>query len=151
MSRSILIVPLDSHVDPALLARTIDDAAGDDVTSFIEILLPAVMPAALPISACPPRIIGRLNALRTAAAGTLRRRPARGRVEIALCRTIPTLLRSVEPVDTLIVVGKAGWQVRRAARGVAAELIVVPAGRRSAVAKPADRVAHGRPVTGVEA
>jgi hypothetical protein len=149
MNRRILIIPLDSHVDPALLERTIEEAAGDDVTSFIEVLLPAVMPAALPISACPPRIVVRLNALRRAAAGTLRRRPARGRVEIALCRTIPTLLHSVEPVDMLILVGKAGWQVRRASRGVAPELIVVQTGRRSAVPRPSDPVPH--PVAGVEA
>ena len=50
----------------------------------------------------------------------------RGRVEIVPCRSLAALLQAVWPVDTLILVGGAGWSVRRAARGVAHNLVVIP-------------------------
>ena len=39
--------------------------------------------------------------------------------------------RDTPEVDALVLVGSAGWGVRRAARGVAPDLMVVP-GRRTA-------------------
>ena len=50
-----------------------------------------------------------------------------GRVEIVPCRSVAALLQAVWPVDTLILVGRAGWSIRRAARGVAPEVVVIPA------------------------
>ena len=69
-----------------------------------------------------------------------RRRPwsdaAEGRVEIVPCRSIPALLHAAWPVDTLMIVGQAGWGVRRAARGVAPDVTIVPS-RPSVAAQPA--------------
>jgi hypothetical protein len=127
MSQRILIVPTDSRVR----ARLIDDAlqeaglVGPDGAGYAEVLIPAVLPPTLPISACPPRIAARLNALRTDAHLALKAAGVRGRVEIVPCRSVPALLRAAAQADRLVLVGRAGWTLRRAARGVAKELLVV--------------------------
>jgi hypothetical protein len=147
MTRHVLIVAADSHMDPGLLVKAIRDAVRADVRS-IEVLVPAVMPSALPITACPPRVAARLNALREAAGGALRTERMAGRVQIALCRNVPALLRACEPADTLVIVGRAGWQARRTARTVAADLVFVPTGARRTLRGRREPVAHARPLTG---
>jgi hypothetical protein len=126
-----LIVATDSHVSPDLLSSAIAEAAGDrlELPPFVQILLPAVLPAALPISACPPRIAARLSRLGERAAADLRTLRLRGRVEIVPCRSVPALLAAADPVDSLVLAGRAGWAIRRAARGIAPELTFVPGGR----------------------
>jgi hypothetical protein len=42
------------------------------------------------------------------------------------CRSVAALLQAVWPVDSLVLVGGSGWSVRRAARGVAPDVVVVP-------------------------
>jgi hypothetical protein len=123
MSHHTLVVATDSHLSPDVLSTAIAVAVGDELglPPFVEILLPAVLPAVLPISACPPRIAARLS--------TLRARRLRGRVEIVPCRSVPSLLAAAEPVDTLVLAGRAGWAIRRAARATAPELVVIPGGR----------------------
>ncbi len=127
MSKRILIVPTDSHVPPRLIDDALIEAGavGPDAVGQVEVLIPAVLPPTLPISACPPRIAARLNALRTEAQLALRAADAHGRVEIVPCRSVPALLRAVTQADCLVLVGRAGWSLRRAARGVAPELLVV--------------------------
>jgi len=142
MSQRILIVPTDSRVH----ARLIDDAlleaglVGSDADGFAEVLIPAVLPSTLPISACPPRIAARLNALRNESHLALKAAGVRGRVEIVPCRSVPALLRAATAADRLVLVGRAGWSLRRAAHGVAKELLVVgPRARRTepaAAARP---------------
>jgi hypothetical protein len=126
-----LVVATDSHLSPDVLSSAIAEAAGDalEPPPFVEILLPAVLPAVLPISACPPRIAARLSTLRERAAADLRALRLRGRVEIVACRSVPALLAAAEPVDNLVLAGRAGWAIRRAARGVAPDLTFVPGGR----------------------
>jgi hypothetical protein len=107
----------------------------------VRVLLPAVLPPTLPIGAWPPRLAARLEGLRVAAgeAGASLTPPAR--VEIVPCRSIPALLNASWPVDALVLVGSAGWSVRRAARGVAPDVTIVPSRaarrRRPAPASPA--------------
>jgi hypothetical protein len=129
--RQTLVVATDSHLSPDVLSSAIAEAAGEalEFPPFVEILLPAVLPAVLPISACPPRIAARLSRLRGRAAADLRTLRLRGRVEIVPCRSVPALLAAAEPVDTLVLAGHAGWAIRRAARGIAPELTFVPGGR----------------------
>jgi hypothetical protein len=131
-----------------MLSSAIAEAAGDILgfPPFVEILLPAVLPSATPISACPPRIAARLAALRDRAAADLRTRHMRGRVEIVPCRSVPALLAAAEPVDTLVVAGRAGWTIRRAARGLAPELIMVPGGRMRR--RSTQRAARPQPLPG---
>jgi hypothetical protein len=131
MAQHTLVVATDSHLSPDVLSSAIAEAAGDALgfPPFVEILLPAVLPAVLPISACPPRIAARLEALRDRAAAELRARHMRGRVEIVPCHSVAALVAAAGPVDTLILAGRAGWKLRRAARPVAPELIVISGGQ----------------------
>ena len=127
MHRRVLIVPTNSHVPAHLLARAVVDAIDNAraYVVFLEILIPAVLPPTLPITACPPRIFARLSALQDVAGDTLLSHSTRGRVAISPCRSVPDLLRAAEPADVITLVGPASWLLRRAARGVAAELVTI--------------------------
>jgi hypothetical protein len=148
MSQRILIVPTDSRVRPRLIDDALFEAGliGPDASGYAEVLIPAVLPSTLPISACPPRIAARLNTLRHEAHLTLRAAGVRGRVEIVPCRNIPALLRAAAPVDRLVLVGRAGWSLRRAARGVAGDLLVVGP-RRARLAEQAATATRPEPRT----
>jgi hypothetical protein len=127
--RHVLIVCTDSHVDPELLADALRDAVARvrrDETAVLRVLLPAVLPPTLPIGAWPPRLAARLERLRTAADAVGSSLTPPGRVEVVPCRSVPALLNSSWPVEALVLVGRAGWSVRRAARGVAPDVTVVP-------------------------
>jgi hypothetical protein len=129
MRRHVLIVCPDTRVEPERLACALRDAVADvrgDEIAVVRVLLPAVLPPTLPIGAWPPQLAARLEALRASAdrAGNSLTPPAR--VEIAPCRSTAALLNASWPVDALVVVGSAGWSVRRAARGVAPDVTIVP-------------------------
>jgi len=128
MRHQILIVATDSHVDSELLTGAIADtvAATRGDINVVRVLIPAVLPSTLPISAWPPRLAERLGHLRDAAAARAESLRPRGRVEIVPCRSVSALLQAVWPVDTLVLVGRTGWGVRRAARGAAANVVLVP-------------------------
>jgi len=139
MRRHVLIVCTDTRVEPGILADALRDAAARvrrDEIVVVRVLLPAVLPPTLPIGAWPPRLAARLEGLRAAAgqAGASLTPPAR--VEIVPCRSIPALLNASWPVDGLVLVGSAGWSVRRAARGVAPDVTIVPS-RTAARRRPA--------------
>ena len=91
-----------------------------------------MLPPTLPISAFPPRIAARMTALVQAARTAMHALDVHGRVAIVPCRSVAALLRSAGPTDALILVGRAGWDVRRAAHGSAGEIVNVadPAARR---------------------
>jgi hypothetical protein len=135
----ILIVCADTRVEPQLLTGALADAAGRaprDAINVVRVIVPAVLPPTLPISAWPPVPAARLEALRAAAgeAGGSLRPPAR--IEIVPCRSVPALLGASWPVDALVIVGSAGRRVRRAARGVAAALTIAPSSRPPGRARP---------------
>ena len=126
--RSVVILA----VDPRLRPEVLDDAVADVVHSDdgtlgnLKVLIPLVLPSTLPITACPPRIAARLERLHDAACEAMERVGVTGRVEIEACRGVPALLRVIPRPDTLVLVGRAGWSVRRAARGVADEIATFP-------------------------
>jgi hypothetical protein len=129
MRHQILIVCADPRIEPELLTGAIDDAlvrAPRDGIAVVRVVIPAVLPATLPISAWPPRLAARLNRLREAAERAAGSLGSPCRVEIVPCRSVPALLNAVWPVDALVLVGSAGWGVRRAARGVAPDVVIVP-------------------------
>jgi hypothetical protein len=140
----ILIVCTDTRIEPQLLANALADAvarAPRDEIRVVRVVLPAVLPSTLPITAWPPRLADRLEALRAAADEAGRSLQPRPRVEIAPCRSVPALLDASWTVDALVLVGSAGWSVRRAARGVASDLTIVPSRRPRRRPRPA-RPAH---------
>jgi hypothetical protein len=124
MSRA-LIVPADSHVAPELMTEAVARAAGR--AARVSVLVPAVLPPALPISAFPPRIAARMAALAGAARDAMETLGVNGRVAVVPCRSVAALLHAAGRADLLVLVGRAGWSVRRAAHGVAAEIVTVPA------------------------
>jgi hypothetical protein len=129
MRRHVLIVATDSHIQPQLLADAVTGATrrGSDAVTVVRVMLPAVLPPTLPVTAWPPRLAARLERLRDAIDPILEALQPKGRVEIVPCRSVAALLQAVWPVDTLILVGRAGWSVRRAARGVAPDVVMIPA------------------------
>jgi hypothetical protein len=127
--RSALIVAVDPRMRPELLDEAISDVvrSDDGTLGSLKVLIPLVLPSTLPITACPPRIAARLERLHEAASEAMERTGVTGRVEIEPCRGVPALLRLVPRPDTLVLVGRAGWSVRRAARGVADDIVIFPA------------------------
>ena len=98
----------------------------------LHVVIPAVLPPTLPISAMPPHLAVRVNALRRVAAETLARLRAPGRVEIVRSRDARSALlaATVERPAEVVLVGAAGWSLRRAARGVAPVTVMSDRGRR---------------------
>jgi hypothetical protein len=92
----------------------------------IDVLIPAVMPPTLPITAMPPHLAQRLNLLHERATETFARLRARGRIDIVVTRDVPSMLRAAAAArpDEVIVAGAAGRRLRRAAHGVAPVTVV---------------------------
>jgi hypothetical protein len=118
ISRRCLIVATGDRVDAELLEAAITRAASEHAR--LNILIPAVLPPTLPISALPARLAARLDVLRAAAAMTCDRIGVPARIEVVQCRDIPTLLKRCvaqrRPAE-IVLVGSAGWALRRAAHG----------------------------------
>jgi hypothetical protein len=144
MRHHILIVATDTHIQPRLLRDAVGDAIArtPGAIRVVNVMIPAVVPPTLPITAWPPRLAARLGNLRDAAEQTVEALRPRGRVEIVPCRSVAALLHAVWPVDTLVLVGGAGWSVRRAARGVAPDLVVVPSRAPTPRREPAPTSQH---------
>jgi len=128
MRRQLLVVCTDTRIDPTVLTDALTEALARDPAgvTVVRVLIPAVLPPTLPIGAWPPGLAQRLERLRAAAAAVVAAGRGPGRVEIAACRSVADLLAAAWPVDALVLVGRAGWRVRRAARGLAPDIVVVP-------------------------
>ena len=113
MSARTLIVVTDPKVEADRLRQAIAQAAGDPMVR-VEVLVAAVMPAALPITAREPALTARLNRLCEIAAQEITRLHARGSAEVAACRSIPRLVRSAGEAERVVLVGPAEGRVRRA-------------------------------------
>jgi hypothetical protein len=138
MRQHILIVATDTHIQPQLLTDAVRDAVARTrgEIQVVRVMIPAVVPPTLAIGAWPPRLAARLEGLRDAAEATVAGLRPPGRVEIAPCRSVAALLQAVWPVERLVLVGGAGWSVRRAARGVAPDIVVVPSRPAAARREP---------------
>jgi hypothetical protein len=134
MSR-VGVVVTDNRVRPERLMEAIAAAASGRGHLSLEVVIPVVLPATLPISAVPPRIAARANALLGQARASLEIAACPAQAQIAPCRSVAALLRELSPMNRLILVGSAGWAVRRAARGVSGDVSVMSDRAR----RPADR------------
>jgi hypothetical protein len=143
MRRQLLVVCTDTRIEPTVLADAVTEALARDPSGLtvVRVLIPAVLPPTLPISAWPPGMAERLERLREAAEAVVVAGRAPGRVEIAACRSVSDLLAAAWPVEALVLVGRAGWGVRRAARGLAPDIVVVPSRR----ARRSDPLPASRP------
>jgi hypothetical protein len=108
------------RVKPELLADAVAEVAAGNC--YVHVVIPAVLPATMPISAYPPRLAERLEALRAAAERAVREPMRRGRIEITPCRNVQSAIGlAIEQgmPDEIVLVGAAPWRLRRALRGVA--------------------------------
>jgi hypothetical protein len=129
-SPPVLLVTTSAHVPPDLLEAAIGRAHQEH--ERVHVIIPAVLPPTLPISAMPPHLAARVNTLRRTAVDTLARLRAPGRVEIVRSRDARSALlaATVERPAEVVLVGAAGWSLRRAARGVAPVTVLSDRGRR---------------------
>jgi hypothetical protein len=115
-----LVCPTRSRVSPELLETAIADVAHGNC--YIHVILPAVLPATMPISAYPPRLAEGLEQLRIAAVRAVREPMRRGRVEILPCRSVRSAIEQAlgqGSPDEIVLVGAASWRLRRSLRHVA--------------------------------
>jgi hypothetical protein len=130
-SRTCLIMTTGDRVGLDMLETAILRAASEHAR--LHVLIPAVLPPTLPISALPPRLAARLDALQTAAKTACDRVGTSARIEIVQCRDVSALLKRCvaehRPTE-IILVGSAGWALRRAAHGLA---VTVLSERQSAI------------------
>jgi hypothetical protein len=158
MRGQLLVVCTDTWIEPAALVEALTQALARDPAggNVVRVLIPAVLPPTLPVGAWPAPMARRLERLREAAEAVVAgggaagpgARPAGapgaagrapGRVEITACRSVPDLLAAAWPVDALVLVGRAGWRVRRAARRLAPDIVVIPSRRARREPLPASR------------
>lgn len=108
------------RVKPELLAAAVAEVARGNC--YVHVVIPAVLPSTMPVSAYPPRLAERLEALRIAAERAVREPMRRGRIEITPCRSVQSAIgQAIEQgmPDEILLVGAAPWRLRRALRGVA--------------------------------
>jgi hypothetical protein len=143
MRRQLLVVCTDTGIDPSVLTAALAEALVRDLAgvTVVRVLIPAVLPPTLPIGAWPPGLAQRLERLRAAADAVVAAGRGPGRVEVAACRGVADLLAAAWPVDALVLVGRAGRRLRGAARGLAPDIVVVPAPR----ARRSEPLAASRP------
>jgi hypothetical protein len=128
---SCLLVVTGARVAPETLDRAIVRAYA--LGGRIDVLIPAVLPPTLPISALPSHLAQRLNALRSRAIETFARLQACGRIDIVPTRDVCSALRaaSTRRPDEVILAGTAGWRLRRTAHGIAPVTVVSDRASRS--------------------
>lgn len=121
---SCLVVVTGAHVAPETLEHAMVRARA--TYGWIDVLIPAVLPPTLPVSAMPPHLALRLNVLREHAIQTFARLQAPGRIDIVPARDASTALRAVSArrPGEVILVGPVGWRLRRAAHGIAPVSVV---------------------------
>jgi hypothetical protein len=125
------------RVKPELLAEAIAEVAQGNC--YVHVVIPAVLPSTMPISAYPRRLAERLEALRAAAERAVREPMRRGRIEITPCRSVQSAIgQAIEQgmPDEIVLVGAAPWRLRRALRGVAPFRVV---SERTAPTRVGDR------------
>jgi hypothetical protein len=126
-------------VSPELLATAIAEVATGNC--YVHVILPAVLPATMPISAYPPRLAERLERLRITAVRSVREPMRRGRIEILPCRSVRSAIGQAlgggEPSE-IVLVGAASWRLRRSLRHVAPFRVITgrPAPQASAAPPP---------------
>ena len=132
MTRHALVIVADRRAAQALLADAIALAAGDqaDGGTYVDTVIPLVVPATLPIDARAPGLVAELDALRAAAVEALWALGVDGRAEVVPCRGLRTLVAAAAEHDHVVLVGSAGRLLTRRLRSAAPALTTLPGPRR---------------------
>jgi hypothetical protein len=133
-----LICATSPRIAPELLETAIAEVATGNC--YVHVVLPAVLPVTMPISAYPPRLAERLEALRVTAERAVRAPMRRGRIEITQCRSVQSAIGQAFEQgmpDEIVLAGAASWRLRRALRHVAPFRVVNGRPAAPAAAAPA--------------
>lgn len=136
-----LVVAASSSIPARTLEEAIDTAASDDAS--VAVVIPAVLPATLPIWAAPARVLDRVSKLRRAARARMIALDLEGSVDAVPCRSVHSAIAALcgeRPPIEVVIAGPASWRLRRAIRGLA-PMSVVPERRHARRPQPLD----GRP------
>jgi hypothetical protein len=137
-----LVVTASSALHARTLEEAIDTAASDDAS--VAVVIPAILPATLPIWAAPARVLDRVSKLRLAARARMNALDLEGSVEVVPCRSVHSAISALcgeRPPIEIVIAGSAPWRLRRAIRGLA-PVSVVSERRHARRPQPID----GRPV-----
>jgi hypothetical protein len=144
-----LVCATTARIAPELLGSAIAEVARGNC--YVHVVLPAVMPATMPLSAGPPRLAERLELLRATAERALREPMRRGRIEVVPCRSVGSAIgQAMErgvPAE-IVLVGAAPWRLRRALRHVAPFRVVTGRAAADSSTRSPARTRGGSPHTG---
>jgi nucleotide-binding universal stress UspA family protein len=124
-ARYRLVVPTRPKLPAGVLEKAIETAAADGAR--VDVAIPFVLPATLPIAAAPPRLVARVEEQERLARQALRTTGALGSVEVFACRgeksLILKLCSRIQPAE-IVLAGPASWSLKRALHGRAPVVVV---------------------------
>jgi hypothetical protein len=133
MTLHALVIVCDRHAARGLLPDAIALAAGGEQAAgetYVDTVIPLVVPATLPINAQPPRLVAELDGLRAAAVEALWALGVDGRAEVVPCRSLRDLVATAALHDHVVLVGSAGRLLTRRLQSATPALTTLAAPRR---------------------
>ena len=108
---------------PAVPAEVVGDAVARTVRDGtpVAVVIPAVLPATLPLWAAPQRFLERVSRQQRAARERMASLELTGTVEVVPCRSVTAAIASLcseRPPAEIVVAGPASWRLRRALRAI---------------------------------
>ena len=111
-----LVVSAGWMVPTHVLEEAVAATTSDGTT--VAVVIPAVLPAALPMWAAPARILERVSRQRAGGPGADgRSRAEGGPVDVVPCRSVHAAISALcaeHPPSEIVVAGSASWRLRRA-------------------------------------
>jgi hypothetical protein len=108
---------------PAVPAEVVGDAVARTVRDGtpVAVVIPAVLPASLPLWAAPQRLLDRVSRQRRAARERMELLGLPGTVDVVPCRSVTAAIASLcseRPPAEIVVAGAASWRLRRTLRAI---------------------------------
>jgi hypothetical protein len=108
----------------AVPARVLEEAVDRTAAAGgpVAVVIPAVLPATLPVWAAPARLLARVSRQRQAARDRLSALGVAGSVEVVPCRSAHAAISALcaeHPPSEIVIAGPASWRLRRALRAIA--------------------------------
>jgi len=120
-----VVIPSSPRVSDRVLERAVGHALAGG--GAVRVLVPIVLPPSLPIHASPPRLLARAQHQRDVACRALARAGKPRLADLAQCRSLPSLVRTLcdeEDVAEIVIAGRASWGLRRALHGIKGSTVI---------------------------